>query len=40
LRSTKPDNTSEVIQKLLSHVKVGGKVAIFQKDAIDGDVTE
>jgi nucleosome binding factor SPN SPT16 subunit len=41
VRTSKPaDNTAEVIVSLLAHVKEGAKVAIFQKDAIDGDVTE
>jgi nucleosome binding factor SPN SPT16 subunit len=41
LRTVKPvDNTDEVIGTVLSQVKAGGKVAIYQKDATDGDLTE
>lgn len=41
VRTSKPvDNTQEVIQKVLSNIKGGSKVAIYQKDALDGDVTE
>ena len=42
LRTAKPvDNTDEVISSVLGHVnKSGGKVALFQKDQADGDLTE
>ena len=39
LRSNKPDNTPEVVDKLLSHVK-GGSVAVYLKDASDGELTD
>ena len=34
LRSNKPDNTTDVIQKLMANIKKqdGGKVALFLKD--------
>jgi|LauGreDrversion4_2_1035121.scaffolds.fasta_scaffold57344_1 hypothetical protein len=39
VRTVKPvDNTDEVISSVLAQVK--GKVAIFQKDQPDGDITE
>jgi len=41
LRTAKPvDNTDEVITSVLGNVKAGGKVALFQKDQPDGDLTE
>lgn len=40
LRSTKPDNTPEVIEKLFSFIKNGSKIAIYQKDQSDGDLTD
>jgi len=41
LRTAKPvDNTDEVIASVLGNVKSGGKVALFQKDQPDGDLTE
>jgi hypothetical protein len=41
VRTVKPvDNTDEVIDQVLGKIKKGGKIAIFQKDASDGDLTE
>jgi nucleosome binding factor SPN SPT16 subunit len=41
LRTARPvDNTDEVIASVLGNVKAGGKVAIFQKDQADGELTE
>lgn len=41
LRTLKPvDNTDEVIQKVFSQIKNGGKIALYQKDQPDGDLTE
>ena len=43
LRTAKPDNTSDVVDQLFSHLKNeldGGKVAIYLKDQPDGEVTE
>ena len=39
-KTLKPDNTAEVIEKLLSNVKEGSKVALFQKDESDGELTD
>lgn len=41
VRTVKPvDNTDDVISSVLGQVKAKGKVALFQKDQPDGDITE
>lgn len=41
LRTLKPtDNTEEVIKQVISQVQPGGKVAVYLKDQVDGDLTE
>ncbi len=41
VRTVKPvDNTDEVIGSVVGQVKAQGKVALYQKDAADGDLTE
>lgn len=40
LRTTKPDNTEEILHQIFAHTQKGGKVAIFQKDQSDGELTD
>jgi len=40
VRDTKQDNTPEIIEKVLSYIKVNpAKVGVFLKDQEDGDLT-
>ena len=41
LRTTKPDNTVEILQSIFTHLEEGSKkVALFQKDQSDGELTD
>ena len=41
LRTTKPDNTEDILKQILSHLDpAASKVALFQKDQSDGELTD